>query len=172
MGAPEHWRIGDSRSGEALTAQLRSPELTRNPFLFDFYSLQRPEDSDDPFPVEHAGVLYASVVASAGIGEHAALILKDGDVADQPFLGVALVKEGLGPQARFQKIIAGPPTGELLTLPDTISEVFVDSGQVAVEIGNGVQTVLESPVFIETPLLSIEGTELYVRQPDAFRVQW
>lgn len=166
--APSGAVFGASIVAHAL--QSNRPDLVRaaehyarhghhapNPFLFDFY--RNVAGTNTTLPIEHIGLLYESISAKAEPGDLSRLSIESyqGDEFAQVEMSVVSTS-GSGPRADFQTTSHGT-----LRLGRKLAGISVDAEMMDVELGDGGQLELISPVSISARTLILTCNEIVAK---------
>jgi len=144
----------DSDLVRAAERAARGGPNTPNPFLLEFYLEAAGQHRE--VPAEHVGLLYASLEASSAAGDIVRLSA-DGD--DKLDIDMALVQsDGVEKLHEFTTAAGGA-----LRFGRRISGVIIDAENTDVEIGDGGQVELVSPISIRARTLCFNCTELVVK---------
>lgn len=131
---------------------------TPNPFLLEFYLKATGQQRE--VPAEHVGLLYASLEASGGAGDVVRLCV-DGD--DKLDVEMSLVQSHGG--EKLHEFTTA--SGGVLRFGRRISGVIIDAENTDIDIGDGGQVELVSPVTIRARTLCFSCTELVVKADNA-----
>jgi hypothetical protein len=147
----------------ASAAQRFSSEGTNtpNPFLLTFYKLALRDRN--VIPAEHVGLLYASLEATAGMGETVRLYVGEGEEERSLAVEMSLLRHNDEKDTYEFSTVAG---GEL-RFGRRVEGITVDADDIDVELGNGGQLELVAPVAVKARNLVLNCGELVVK-----RVHW
>jgi hypothetical protein len=148
----------------ASAAQRFSSEGTNtpNPFLLTFYKLALGDRN--VIPAEHVGLLYASLEATAAMGETVRLYVEEGEEERSLAVEMSLLRHNDKEDTYQFSTVAG---GEL-RFGRRVGGITVDADDIDVELGNGGQLELVAPVAVKARNLILNCGELVVK-PDHSR---
>jgi hypothetical protein len=127
---------------------------TPNPFLLEFYREAAGQGGN--VPASHIGLLYASLEATAGAGDVARLSAEGEDALE---IEMSLVPPD-GVEKRYEFTTNA---GGALRFGRRVSGVNVDAEGTDVEIGEGSQVEMVTPISIRARTLFLNCTELVVK---------
>lgn len=157
----------------AVSTLAINRELSRgaaiNPFISQFYFPDRIVP-DLVVPLEHIGIVYASLRARLSLGDTAALSLDAGDESsdeDEEALLKAEVEIQLSRKnsEAFQLIHFSTDQTGLLYLGSYIEDVDIQAPLAKVELGSGTEVVLVAPINIQCHSLSFKCEKLVAECP-------
>jgi hypothetical protein len=129
---------------------------TPNPFLLEFY--RQALDEKKKIPAEHVGLLYASLEATAGVGDVVRLSAEGEETLEVEM--TVIRQDGVEKPYDFETAKGGT-----LRFGRRVSGVSIDAETTDVEIGEGGQLELVAPIAVHARMLVINCTELVVK-PD------
>jgi hypothetical protein len=147
--------------GAATERILRNVADARNPFAFDFYV--RLKGDLGAIPLEHVGLLHASLRARGREGQRIFLSVADeaGSEARRVDIRVVL-SSGSDDRVSLNTNTIG---NNLFLYESPVSGVMVDSDSLEVWLGNDGPLTVEAPCFIRCASLAMQGTSFSVIGP-------
>ncbi|MDR3682111.1 MAG: hypothetical protein P4L11_00170 [Geothrix sp.] len=146
----------DTQLVRAAERMAGSGPNTPNPFLLEFY--REASGKTKKSPAEHVGLLYASLEATAGVGDVVRLSAEGEESLEVEM--TVIRQDGVEKRYDFETT-----SGSTLRLGRRVSGVNVDAEATDVELGEGGQLELVAPVAIHSRTLAINCSELVVK-PD------
>ena len=128
-----------------------------NPFLLDFY--RDIVGSKAVIPAAHVGLLYDSVQAKAEAGDIAQLTVEGGEDDQSVEIEISVVRPD-GPEINYEFHAL---TSGALKFGRRIGGIYVDAEGIDVEIGEGGQLEMVSPISIRARNLLLNCSELVVK---------
>ena len=148
---------GDSDVARAAEQYAGRGPNTPNPFLLEFY--RQASGDDGEIPASHAGILFASLEATAGAGD-AARLSAEGD--DSLEVEMTLLQQDGAEKKHYEfKTVRGG----ILRFGRRLNGVSIDAEGTDVEVGEGGQLELVAPIALRARTLVLNCTELVVK-PD------